>query len=166
MLKMSKLTDYGTVVLAYMASRPGSMHSAAELADSTRLGLPTVSKVLKRLAGAGVLDSFRGAHGGYSLARDAESISAAEIIDALEGPIAITECSGDHSQCSLEAVCALGGRWQQINGLIRKALSEISLAELAGPRPLPEIRLQPALPADRQRLLAGKSNKRVNRHGQ
>ncbi len=152
MLRMSKLTDYGTVVLGFLAQHPEDMHSAAEIADATRLATPTVSKVLKKLAGAGVLDSFRGAHGGYSLAREASEISAAEIIDALEGPIAITECSGDHSHCSLETVCALGGRWQQINALIRNALAEISLAELAGPTALTEISLKPFLSSDRQRL--------------
>lgn len=154
MLRMSKLTDYGTVVLGFLAQRPGEMHSAADIAEATRLGTPTVSKVLKKLAGAGVLDSFRGARGGYALAREATEISAAEIIDALEGPIAITECSGDHSLCSLESVCALGGRWQQINTLIRDALAEISLADLAGPAVLPEISLKPFLNSDRQRLAA------------
>ncbi len=137
MLRMSKLTDYGTVVLAYITMRPAQMHTTAEIAEATGLASPTVSKVLKRLAGAGILESFRGAHGGYSLARSAETITAAEIIDALEGPIAITECSGDHSQCSFEPVCSLGGRWQQINSLIRNALDDISLAELAGPGPSP-----------------------------
>lgn len=152
MLRMSKLTDYGTVVLAFLANRPGDMHSAAEIAEATRLGIPTVSKVLKKLAGAGVLTSCRGAHGGYSLARDARNISAVEIIDALEGPLAITECSGDHSLCSLESVCALGSRWQQINTVIRGALGKISLAELAAPTPLPEIALTPLLESDKQRL--------------
>lgn len=152
MLRMSKLTDYGTVVLAHLANRPGEMHSAAEIAEATRLGIPTVSKLLKKLAGASVLDSHRGAHGGYALTRDARNISAAEIIDALEGPIAITECSGDHSHCSLEADCALGGRWQQINAVIRDALGRISLAELAAPAGLPEIALQPLLKSDRDRM--------------
>lgn len=158
MLKMSKLTDYGTVVLAHMASTPGTLHSAAGIANETGLAGPTVSKILKKLAGAGILDSVRGAHGGYKLARSATAISAAEIIDTLEGPIAITECSGDHSSCSFESVCALGGRWQQINGLIRSALSEISLEELASPNELTEIRLQPALRRDKRRLLAGRRN--------
>jgi len=155
---MSKLTDYGTVVLAFMASRPGELLSASEIAEATRMAVPTVSKLLKKLTGAGVLESVRGAHGGYSLARDAASISAAEIIDALEGPIAITECSGDHSHCSFESVCALGGRWQQINELIRTALTEISLAELASPAELTEIRLQPALKRDARRLQTSSRN--------
>lgn len=152
MLRMSKLTDYGTVVLAYMTKRPGQMHTSTEIAEATGLSTPTVSKVLKRLAGAGVLESFRGAHGGYSLARESEAITAAEIIDALEGPIAITECSGDHSQCSFEPVCSLGQRWQQINHLIRDALNEISLAQLAGPGSLPAISLKPGLATDQLRL--------------
>lgn len=158
MLRMSKLTDYGTVVLAFMASRPDSLISASEIAEATRMAVPTVSKILKKLTVAGMLDSTRGAHGGYTLARDAADISAAEIIDALEGPIAITECSGDHSHCSFESVCALGGRWQQINGLIRSALTDISLAELASPAELTEIRLQPALRRDARRLRTNPGN--------
>lgn len=152
MLRMSKLTDYGTVVLAHLANRPGDTHTASEIAAATRLAVPTVSKLLKKLTGAGVLSSQRGAHGGYALTRDPVSVSAVEIIDALEGPVAITECSGDHSHCSLESVCALGGRWQQVNSVIRDALGKISLAELAAPAPLPEIRLRPLARADQDRL--------------
>lgn len=158
MLRMSKLTDYGTVVLACLASRPDELHSSGEIAAATRLAAPTVSKILKRLTGAGLLVSARGAHGGYKLARPAADVSAADIIDALEGPIAITECSGDHSHCSFESVCALGGRWQQINGLIRSALAEISLAELASPNGLTEISLRPGFKSDEERLRSRRIN--------
>ncbi|HVN42201.1 MAG TPA: SUF system Fe-S cluster assembly regulator [Steroidobacteraceae bacterium] len=132
MLRISKLTDYGTVILACLASTPGRRQTASEIAERTRLGLPTVSKLLKNFHRAGLVTSARGAHGGYELARPAARISAAAIIDAIEGPVAITECSGNHSACDIENVCRTGGAWQHINGAIRRSLDEISLAQLSG----------------------------------
>ena len=132
MLRISKLTDYGTVVLACLAASPGQRLTATEVAERTRLGLPTVSKLLKSFHRAGLLTSTRGARGGYQLARAAAAISAAAIIDAIEGPVAITECSGHHSTCDIESVCRTGSAWQRINGSIRRALDDISLAQLAG----------------------------------
>ncbi len=134
MLRMSRLTDYGTVLLAYMAkSDADTLHTAAGLADSTHLAQTTVSKLLKALTRAGLLESFRGAAGGYRLARPAADISAAEIIDALEGPVSITECAGADSQCELATVCGVGNAWQRINVAIRRALDDITLAQLLGP---------------------------------
>jgi FeS assembly SUF system regulator len=132
MLRISKLTDYGTVVLACLAAAPDRRHTATEVAERTRLGLPTVSKLLKNFHRAGLLTSTRGAHGGYQLARPATAISASAIIDAIEGPVAITECSGDHSACDFESSCRTGGAWQRINGAIRRSLDEITLAQLSG----------------------------------
>jgi FeS assembly SUF system regulator len=132
MLRISKLTDYGTVILACLAASPGRRLTASEVAERTRLGLPTVSKLLKSFHRAGMLTSARGARGGYQLARPAAAISAAAIIDAIEGPLAITECSGQHSTCEHETSCSTGGAWQRINGAIRRSLDEISLAQLAG----------------------------------
>ena len=104
MFRISKLTDYGTVVLACLAASPDRRQTATAVAERTRLGLPTVSKLLKNLHRAGLVTSMRGAHGGYQLARPATRISAAAIIDAIEGPVAITECSGSHSTCDIESV--------------------------------------------------------------
>ena len=132
MLRISKLTDYGTVILACLASPPGRRHTATAVAERTRLGLPTVSKLLKNFHRAGLVTSVRGAHGGYELARPARQISAAPIIDAIEGPVAITECSGIHSTCDLETVCSTGSSWQRINDAIRRSLDGISLAQLSG----------------------------------
>jgi FeS assembly SUF system regulator len=138
MLRISKLTDYGTVILACLAGEPARVWTAAEVAEITRVGLPTVSKLLKKLQRSGLVTSMRGSHGGYQLARPATSITAAEILDALEGPFAITECSGEHSACGLAASCRVGHSWQRVNAAIRRALSDISLAELSGgPRPAP-----------------------------
>ncbi len=130
MLRMSKLTDYGTVVLAYLARGDQALHSAAQVATDTHLAQPTVSKVLKALTRAGLVHSERGAQGGYALARAAEDISAADIIDALEGPVAITTCSALKGQCDLEPVCQVGSAWQHINRSIRKALRAVTLDDL------------------------------------
>jgi FeS assembly SUF system regulator len=132
MLRISKLTDYGTMVLACLAARPGQRYTAAAVAERTRLGLPTVSKLLKSFHRAGLVTSVRGAHGGYQLARPATGISAAEIIDAIEGPVAITECSGDHGACDLETFCSTGSAWQRVNVAIRRSLDQLSLAQLSG----------------------------------
>jgi FeS assembly SUF system regulator len=129
-LRISRLTDYGTVVLAHLASDDAFRVSAADVATGTGVALPTVSKLLKTLAKAKIVKSTRGAYGGYQLARDARAISAADIIDALEGPVSITECSSTNSHCDLEAVCSVGGAWQRINVAIRRALDEVSLADL------------------------------------
>ncbi len=130
MLRISKLTDYGTVVLAHLAVGYGTVLSAAEVADATGLALPTVSKLLKSLARAGLVTSMRGANGGYQLARAPGEISAADVIDALEGPVSITECSSLDSQCEHEGVCSVGGTWQRINVAIRRALDDVTLVDL------------------------------------
>ena len=87
MLRVTKLTDYATVVLTALAARPGDVLSAPELAELAGLEAPTVAKVLKPLAQAGLVDGFRGANGGYRLARDAAEISLVEIVEAMEGPL-------------------------------------------------------------------------------
>lgn len=130
MLRISKLTDYGTVVLAQLAGSDGEVCSAADVATATGIGLPTVSKLLKSLARAELVSSTRGANGGYVLARPPAAISAADVIDALEGPVSITECSADESHCDYEHMCNVGGTWQRINVAIRNALDEVSLADL------------------------------------
>ena len=130
MLRISKLTDYGTVVLAQLAHDPDALCSATDVAAATGIGLPTVSKLLKSLARAGLVVSRRGVNGGYQLSREPREISAANVIDALEGPVSITECSATDSNCDYEHVCNVGGAWQRINFAIRKALDEVSLADL------------------------------------
>jgi FeS assembly SUF system regulator len=133
MLRISKLTDYGTVILAALASQPpASRLTATDVADRTRIGLPTVSKLLKNLQRGGLVVSTRGSCGGYELARPANKISAAAILDALEGKLALTECSGQHSNCGIESTCRVGHAWQYVNMAIRRSLEDISLAQLAG----------------------------------
>ena len=129
-LRISKLTDYGTVVLAHLADLDDDLASAADIATATGIALPTVSKLLKALGKADLVTSTRGSHGGYRLARKASQITAADVIDALEGPVSITECSSSDSLCDFESNCAVGGAWQRINVAIRNALMDISLADL------------------------------------
>ena len=134
MLRISKLTDYGTVILVYLASNEsGRLCPASDVAAHTHLALPTVQKVLKSLAKGGLVESARGAEGGYRLARDAKLISAAEILNVLEGPFAITECSDDDSHCELENDCQVGGAWQKISKAIRAAMDDITLSDLSNP---------------------------------
>jgi FeS assembly SUF system regulator len=128
MLRISRLTDYATLILASLGD--GGLSSAAEISVRTRIGLPTVSKLLKQLQHAGLVRSVRGAHGGYQLARAAGLISAAEIIDAVEGPVALTECAGGAGNCGIEATCLVGHGWQRISRAIRRALADVTLDEL------------------------------------
>jgi FeS assembly SUF system regulator len=136
MLRMSKLTDYGTMVLAELATNRRGLSTASQVADATHLTLPTVSKLLKSLAHSGLVVSARGVQGGYALARPAGDISAAEILDALEGPVALTDCSSSAGSCELESFCRVGTAWQRINHSIRRALEGVSLADLQDHREL------------------------------
>lgn len=138
MLRMSKMTDYGFVLLAGLANGDeGATHTARALAERTRVPLPSVSKVLKELSQAGFLVSHRGVAGGYALARSPEDISVAEVIGALEGPVALTECGGHEElgpiSCELEPTCHLRGHMRVINGVIHEALRRLTLADLLGP---------------------------------
>lgn len=133
MLRMSKLTDYGTIVMAYLARETDGPQAANDIAAQIQVGGPTVAKILKRLAQTGLVISHRGAKGGYVLARPATKISMMEIIDALEGPIGLTECGSAPGLCSQESSCSVRGNWQRINTAVREALSGVSLAEMTQP---------------------------------
>lgn len=140
MLRITKQTDYGIVLLTTLAAAPARLWAASELASEAHLPLPIVSKILKLLARSGVLESHRGAKGGYRLAATPERLSVASIIDALEGPIAITECiDGTPGECHQEAICSQRANWQLINRAIRQALEQISLADMARTEPAPKL---------------------------
>jgi FeS assembly SUF system regulator len=144
MLRISRITDYGTMILVHLANRGQQVCSASDVASGTHVALPTVQKILKLLARAGLVKSARGAEGGYTLARAPEAISAADILDVLEGPVAITECSHTASRCELETMCQVGSAWQKINKAIRVSLDDISLADLnRPPREFPLIHMSP-----------------------
>ena len=132
MLRISKMTDYATVLLARLAAAPPQQWTAAQLAAQTHLAPPTVSKALKQLHRRGLVHSTRGLHGGYRLARPAAEITAAQILDALEGPMALTECASSDNHCCIESSCLVGRAWQRVNLAIRRSLQDITLLELAG----------------------------------
>ena len=135
MLRVTKLTDYASVVLTVLASDPAAVLSASELAERAGLEVPTVAKLLKPLAQAGLVEGFRGANGGYKLARDAADISLVEIVEAMEGPLGMTECSVHAGQCGIEQSCGVRANWRRINDVVADALRGVSLAQMLGPMP-------------------------------
>lgn len=138
MLRVSKLTDYATVVMVAMAESPAALHAASQLAERTRLELPTVSKLLKQLAAAGLIESRRGVNGGYRLLRDASDISVLEIFEAMEGKLAMTDCVEHHGACNRETHCQVQSHWRRISAVIARAMADMSLADLKQtPPPLP-----------------------------
>ncbi|MEM9554887.1 MAG: SUF system Fe-S cluster assembly regulator [Acidobacteriota bacterium] len=138
MLRLTKQADYGIVLLAYLAQHPDRRHAASGLADESGLPQPTVAKILKILTRADLLDSHRGAKGGYSLAVTPRELSVARMIEVLDGPIAFTDCVDESpGECSQEAGCRLRAGWQAINVVIRNALDSVSLADLLAEAPVP-----------------------------
>jgi FeS assembly SUF system regulator len=136
MVRLSKLTDYAVVLLTQMVRKgspcDGKIATTASLSEITGLAHPTVSKILKRLTKTGLLIAHRGAAGGYELARSADEISVADIITALDGPIALTDCAQGSSQsCNMEKNCPINGHWNRVNLAIRNALQSVNLAEMA-----------------------------------
>lgn len=137
------MADYGVILMVQLARTPELVTTAAELTDSTALPGPTVSKLLKQLSRAGLLDSQRGTHGGYLLSRRIDEISVADIVSALEGPIALTECmTAEGAVCEIEALCPTQTNWRKINNALVEALDSVSLAEMA--RPIFETTTPPA----------------------
>jgi FeS assembly SUF system regulator len=134
MLRISKMTDYAVMLATHLAAS-GGPHAARDLAVQTQIPEPTASKVLKKLARAGVVISQRGAKGGYALARPPQQIGVNEVIEAIEGPIAVTECSDEStdSSCEYETNCGVRANWQRINFAVHTALSQITLADMALP---------------------------------
>lgn len=135
MIKLSKLTDYAVVILAQMAQERGGLLSASTLSERAALPEPTVSKILKLLGKAGIIESARGASGGYRLDKSAENVPVTAIITAMEGPIALTACVDDSEEsCALQGVCAMNGRWSPVNRALRAALENVTLADMTGER--------------------------------
>lgn len=133
MIRLSKMSDYSVVVLVELTRPDRSLRTASDIASVLSIPEPTVTKVLKMLAKADILHSARGVKGGYALARPAAEIRIADIIEAVEGPIALTSCAtGDGDDCVLEGVCSLSGRWAPVNRALRSALQSVSLADLMG----------------------------------
>jgi FeS assembly SUF system regulator len=144
MMRMSRLTDYGIVLMSYMAEHRERAINAAELAAVAQLPLPTVSKLLRLLAREELLVSQRGVKGGYTLAHAPEEISIAGIIRALEGPIALTVCTTVPSgECEYERQCPVRRPWQRINRAVRDALEQITLADMSSAAALGRYAINP-----------------------
>lgn len=134
MIRMTRLTDYGILLLTLFARDPRRpMRSARDLAQESRLPRPTVSKVLKVLARRGLLEAHRGMKGGFMLTRRPEDVTVAEVISALEGPIGVTECTSHAGRCGLERTCVVRSNWRTINRVVIEALQKVTLAEIARP---------------------------------
>lgn len=142
MLKLSRLADYATVVMSLIAAEPARVHTGVELAERSHIPAPTVAKLLKLLTRGGLLESQRGAHGGYRLVREPARMSVADVIRALEGPIGVTECSIHEGNCGIESQCGTRQGWRLINTAIRQALEAVTLDQLAAPQRRTEIPVQ------------------------
>ncbi|HVZ10796.1 SUF system Fe-S cluster assembly regulator [Rhodopila sp.] len=130
MLRLSKLTDYAVVVLVRLSGMEG-VQTSPGIAAATGIPEPTVAKVLKILAGSNLVSSQRGARGGYRLNRRLADIPVADVIAAIDGPIALTACvDGSLTECESICVCPMRGRWDPVNNAIQAALSSISLADM------------------------------------
>ncbi|MFA5081780.1 MAG: SUF system Fe-S cluster assembly regulator [Hydrogenophilaceae bacterium] len=133
MLKIAKLTDYATGLMVQLSQSPQRRVSAQQLA--TELGLPkaTVAGLLKKLGRAGLVASTRGAGGGYSLTREPRAIALTDVITAIEGPLALTECALADGRCSLEKDCATRPHWRSINQAVQATLALMNLADMTRP---------------------------------
>lgn len=132
MLRLPKLTDYAVMLLTRMANTPhGQVQTTSDLAIRTGLAAPTVAKILKQLTKQGLLSAQRGTHGGYRLARLPEQITVADIVVALDGPVAVTDCVNDQrGNCGVERLCVMRGQWDAINHAIKSALTAVTLADM------------------------------------
>jgi len=145
MLRVTRLTDYATLLMTVLARAPDVVHSGAALAECARLELTTVSKVLKSLAQAGLIEGLRGAFGGYRMARPPHEVSLLEIVEAIEGPLGMTECSVAEGNCDRSGFCTVAPHWHRVNDVITDALRAMTLDRMietvppfaAGPRKPP-----------------------------
>ena len=134
MIRMTRLTDYGIMLLTHFVRDGGQkIHSARELAVNSKVPQPTVSKIFKLLARNGLLVAHRGVKGGFTLARKPDEITVAEIVKAIEGPISFTECSAHPGKCEVERLCIVRSNWRRINDVVVDALRRITLADMARP---------------------------------
>ncbi len=148
MLRLSKLTDYAVVVLVRLgrgAADGRDVQTSPGIAGATGIPEPTVAKVLKAMAAAGLVVSQRGARGGYRLARPLAAVPVSDVIEAVDGRIALTACvEGGEGRCEAERLCPVRGRWDPVNDAIREALASITIADM-----------QPRLAASRPRTDTG-----------
>lgn len=132
MLRLSNFADYGVVIMTAAVRADGSLVAASQVSGATGVPVPTVAKLMNQLARAGLLVSHRGVSGGFALARAAADISLADIVEAIDGPIALTHCCTENrDSCELLSHCAVRLHWEPVNRAVREALARVSLATLA-----------------------------------
>lgn len=136
MLKLSKMTDYAAVLMAHIARTPDQLFTATDIAEQVQIPKPTVSKALKMLQKSGLLVSHRGAQGGYGLSRPPKQITASDILVAIEGPFAMTDCSQEDALCDLQDTCGVADNWQRVSLAMHQLLQSITLVQLAQKEPL------------------------------
>ncbi len=131
MIRLNKMTDYAVVMLSHMAADDGKVVTSAQMAQESGVPLPSATKLMKQLSKAEILTSQRGAGGGYILKRPPTAITVADIVVALEGPIALTACiDGADTSCDAMSLCAMSGHWNKVNGAIQVALESVTLADM------------------------------------
>ncbi len=134
MMKLSKMSDYAVVMMTLMGSEPLANHTATTVAENSGLTVPTVRKLMKMLSKAGLLNSTRGVNGGYTFAKNPNTINVSEIIEAVDGPIAMTTCL-DRTQttCAMDGNCPTKDRWHVINEAVKNALQGVTLGQFIEP---------------------------------
>lgn len=136
MIRISKIADYSVLILSHMAQhRDATQFSARSLAEATKLPLPMVSKILKELTKANLLLSHRGSHGGYRLARTPEKIKITQILEAVDGPFGLTQCTSGPGSCNMEHCCGVRANWSKVSATIFSSLLKVSLADMIEPLP-------------------------------
>src|ERR1700682_71104 len=139
MLKLTKKADYGLIALRHLASARRSA-SAKDIADTYRIPLPMLSKILQNLARAGLLVSEQGTHGGYRLSRDSHEITALEVIRAIDGPIILTHCFTEHAECDQRDLCPVRDPLRKVHEGILRLLSSITISDMSqDDMPIPTI---------------------------
>ena len=134
MIKLNKITDYAVVILGLLSSRSPNKFSTSKISSDTGLSIPTVAKVCKLLNNANLIKAGRGAYGGYFCETKPSEISVALIVEAIDGPIAITACIEESEDlCDTQSICLLSGNWNKANNAILDALKSVSLSDLLNP---------------------------------
>lgn len=152
MIRLNKLTDYAVVIMAEMG-RMADVATAGAISQRTTVPRPTVAKLLKLLAHHGLVVAHRGRSGGYRLARSVAAITVAQVVEAIEGPLAVSACvDGAAECCDIERTCPMHGRWDQVNGALRRALQGLTLADMLRPDPTLPVSPVPAGAAPVSRL--------------
>ena len=153
MLRLNRMTDYAIVVLGALAHRHGDVLATAHLAELTGLAQPTVAKVSKILLAADLVETQRGVRGGYRLTKAPAAISLVDIVEAMEGPIAVTDCvNGAQDPCAVSNCCFMSSHWNHVNLAIRNALNEVSLEDLTDPAQLFPLPVSPPITEDDSQL--------------